>query len=198
MESIHNYIERKINRRKDGSLIFPADFRGEGSATAIKMTLSRLAATGKLRRVAHGIYYKPKKDPLFGELLPAPEKVAETIARKEKIHIKPSGAYALHQLGLTTQVPTRLLYLTDGQRRQINIGKTQINFKPTTSKKMALEGPVSSLVIQALDELGTATLNEEVKRKIKSLLEKENPALLKKDLTLAPAHIHDYILKLLK
>jgi hypothetical protein len=196
--SINQIIERKIENNKGGSIVVQADFRGIGTATAINMSLSRLADKGKIRRLAHGIYYKPKTDALFGELVPSPEDVAETIAQKERIHIRPSGAYALHKLGISTQVPTKLVYLTDGQRRKINIGKTQINFKPTTARKMALKGALSSLVIQALEELGTGDIPENVQATLKAYLLKEAPQNLKHDLALAPAHIHDFILKLLK
>ncbi len=196
--SISNTIERRIDNQKQGSIIVQTDFRGEGSATAINMTLSRLAEKGKIRRLAHGIYYKPKSDPLFGELLPSPEVVAETVAQKERIRIRPSGIYALNKLGVSTQVPTKLVYITNGQRRKINIGNTEVNFKPTTAKKMALKGQLSSLVIQALEELGTEDISEDIKAKLKDCLLKENPTLLKNDLALAPARIHDFILKLLK
>ncbi|AYD46465.1 DUF6088 family protein [Arachidicoccus soli] len=196
--SISNTIERRIDTQKQGSIIVQTDFRGEGSATAINMTLSRLAEKGKIRRLAHGIYYKPKNDPLFGELLPSPEDVAETIAQKERIRIRPSGMYALNKLGISTQVPTKLVYITNGQRRKISIGNTEVSFRPTTAKKMALKGSLSSLVIQALEELGTENISEDVKAKLKDCLLKEKPALLKNDLALAPARIHDFILKLLK
>ena len=196
--SISDVIERKIENYKGGNIIVQGDFRGIGAATAINMSLSRLADKGKIHRLAHGIYYKPKIDVLFGKLLPSPEDVAETIARKERIRIRPSGAYALHKLGISTQVPTKLVYLTDGQRRKINIGKTQINFKPTTARKMALKGSLSSLVIQALEELGTSNIQENVQAKLKDYLLKESSQNLKHDLAIAPAHIHDFILKLLK
>lgn len=198
MEGIGSKIENALKGRRKGELIFATDFRGKGSAAAIKMALSRMAVQGKIRRLAHGIYYVPKTDPLFGELYPAPEQVAEAIAKKEKVRIKPSGVYALHKLGLTTQVPTRLDYLTDGERRQIKMGKTQIFFKPTTPKKLSLKGPISSLVIQALEELGTQNLDAATQIRLKDLLQKEDPDQLRKDLILAPAAIHDYILHLLK
>jgi hypothetical protein len=124
--------------------------------------------------------------------------VAETIAKKEKVRIKPAGAYALHRLGLTTQVPTKLVYITDGENRQIKIGKTVIQFKATTPKKMSLEGQLSSLIIQALNELAPKNIDKDTEAKIKDLLQKEDPRQLKKNLSLTPAKIHDYIIKLLK
>ena len=196
--SVTDIIDQKIAKQRPGSILVQEDFRGTGTATAINMALSRLAGKGKIHRLTHGIYYKPKQDPLFGDLLPSPQEVAESIARKEHIRIRPSGMYALHKLGISTQVPTRMVYLTNGQRREIRMGKTEIIFKPTTAKKMALKGPLSSLVIQALEELGTIDLPEKVQQKMKDFLNKENPALLKNDLALAPARVHDFIYHLLK
>ena len=76
MENVHKHIEHSISRRKKGDLIFPTDFRAKGTQTAVKTALSRLSREGKLKRLAHGIYYVPKIDPLFGAVYPAPEEVA--------------------------------------------------------------------------------------------------------------------------
>jgi hypothetical protein len=197
MESVQQKIEKSVQRRKKGEMIFLSDYREIGSSASVKMALSRMVSQGKLKRLAHGIYYVPQNDPLFGYIYPAPEKIAEAVAKKEKVRIKPTGTQALHKLGLSTQVPTRLIYLTDGERRQINVGKIQILFKPTTPKKMSLSGPLSSLVILALDTLGIVNLELVIEQKIIDILRQENPTLLKKDLAIAPVHIHDYILKLL-
>lgn len=197
MGKTHSEIENTLKRKKKGNLIFPTDFRGMGSEAAIKMALNRLNKENIIKRIAHGIYLIPKIDPLFGAISPSPEEVAEALAKKEKVNIKPTGAYALHKLGLTTQVPTKLVYLTDGSPREIKIGKTIIKFKATTSKKLAMAGPYSSLIIQALEELGTDNIDEQTESKIKALLRKESPALLLNDLKLAPAKINDYIIKLL-
>ena len=197
MESVQTNIEKKISCFKKGDLIFPTDFRGEGSSTAIKMALSRLAAKGKLKRLSHGIYYVPKYDPLFGELYPSPEKVAEAVAKKEKVRIRPTGSQALHKLGLSTQVPTKLTYLTDGEHKQIKLGNLEIEFKPTTPKKMSFQGPLSSLIILGLIEIGTTNLSLEFQNRIKEILQRENREVLMKDLALAPARIYDFIIYLL-
>lgn len=105
-------------------------------------------------KLGHGIYLLPKKDTVFGALLPSPIEVAEAIAKNDKMRIKPAGAFALHKLGLTTQVPMKLGYLRDGPPRQFKIGKTVLKFKATTPKKMAMKGKYSSLIIKAVEELG--------------------------------------------
>ncbi|WP_379085522.1 DUF6088 family protein [Pedobacter sp. UC225_65] len=146
MASIHADIETTIKRYKRGDLVFSVDFRNKGNKDAVKQALSRLAKEGILKRLGHGIYVLPTKHPRFGEILPSAEEVAEAIAKKEQVRIQPAGAYALHKLGLSMQVPTKLVYLTDGTSREIKIGKTTIKFKATTPKKLSLKGTYSRLI----------------------------------------------------
>lgn len=148
--------------------------------------------------MAHGIYYIPKTDPVLGELRPGADDVVKMLAKKERIRVRPAGAYALHQLGLTTQVPTRLVYITDGHSRQFKLGRMYIIFKSTTPKKLSTVGKISSLLIQALEEIGTEHINTTTETKIVALINKEDPKKLKHDLALAPGKVNDYIVKLLK
>lgn len=198
MEKTHTHIERAVTRKKGGSLIFPSDFRGMGTDVAIKQAFFRLTKKGVIRRLAHGIYYIPKIDPLLGELRPSADDVVRMIAQKEGIKIKPAGAYALHQLGLTDQVPTKRVYITDGNNRLISLGRLHIKFKRTTSKKLLRKGKISSLIIQALEEIGTESVDAEMRAKIYNLLKKENPRILKNDLALSPVKVNNYIIKLMK
>jgi len=198
MEKTHSNIERLISRKKKGSLIFPADFRGLGTDSAIKKALSRLARAGAIKRLAHGIYYIPKTDPVLGEQLPGADEVVRMLAQKEKIRVRPAGAYALHRLGLTTQMPARRVYITDGHAREFMLGKLQIKFKATTAKRLLRKGKISSLVIQALEEIGTENIDPATTSKLRELLLRENPRMLKYDLELAPVKVNNYILKILK
>jgi hypothetical protein len=198
MLKTHTYIENVILRRKGGELLFPTDFRGKGTEDAIKKALSRLTQKGVLKRLAHGIYYIPKIDPVLGELRPGADDVVKMLAKKEKIRVRPAGAYALHRLGLTTQVPTKLVYITDGHPRLFKLGKMQIKFNATTPKKLATIGKISSLVIQALEEIGTENIDAKTESKLHELIKSEDPKKLKHDLALAPAKVNDYIVKLLK
>ena len=140
MDKTHTHINSLLSTKKEGSLVFPSDFKGKGSEAAIHKALSRIVKEGKIKRLAHGIYYLPKTDPLLGELYPSAEEVAKMIAKKEKVRIRPAGAYALNRLGLSTQIPTKLVYITDGVSRQLKIGRTTIRFKGTTAKKLSMKG----------------------------------------------------------
>src|ERR1035437_9810514 len=99
---VNKEIVARLAKKKKGQLFFMSDFRGLGPEATIRQVLWRLHKAEKIKRVAPGIYFIPVIDPVLGELMPSMERIAEAIARKEHIRIKPVGAYALHKLGLTT------------------------------------------------------------------------------------------------
>jgi Family of unknown function (DUF6088) len=189
LQSIHNQIYNKIIKNKRGKLFFPSEFTGLGSVHAVNMAFSRLEKDHVLERLAQGVYLYPKKDPQFGILYPSTEEIALEIARRDHAKIIPTGATALHRLGLSTQVPMNVIYLTDGAPRKIKIGKQKITFKPTTAKKLATKGAISSLVIQALRELKKQNTDQHIIDQVLSALKKEELKNLKNDVKLAPAWI---------
>jgi hypothetical protein len=191
-------ILNRIEQQQPGELFFPSDFRLTGSEDAIKMALSRLVKARTIKRIAHGIYYVPQHNPLVGEILPPLDKIAQAIADRDHVKIKPTGAFALNKLGLSTQVPMRQVYITNGPPRLIKVGRSQIRFKPSSPRKLALQGPTSALVILALDELGPKAVSETMLNQIRGLLLKEDPDMLSADAKLAPAWINDLIYRLLK
>lgn len=195
--STHQKILEFIEKTAYGKILFPTDFRGMGTEGAIKMSLSRLVKEDKLDRLSHGIYLKAEYHPSMGKLQPSLEDIAQAIADREKVRIKPSGSYALNRLGLSTQVPTRLVYITDGQARQFTIGRGGIKFKPASPKKFAMTGEISSLLLQALEELGPKQISP-LLNQIKKLVKKEDPQKLNHDLKLAPAWINDLIVSINK
>jgi hypothetical protein len=124
--------------------------------------------------------------------------VIKRLADKEHVKIKPTGAYALHRLGLTTQVPTRRVYLTDGSPRQFKLGKMQVYFKTVPPKKLAMIGEISSLVIRAIEELGAENIPSDIKSKLRDFLLKEDPRKMQHDIVLASGKVYDFIIELLK
>lgn len=189
MQSVEYKLERSIKAKPKGSLLFPDDFADKGSADSIRKALQALKDKGLIKSVAHGIYVYPKVNSYIGEVLPSAEEVAEGIAKRDKIRIVPTGVYALHALGLSTQIPLKLVFLTDGAARTIKVGKRTIKLKRTTPKNLEAKGKISSLVIQALREIGKAKATPEELKKIQQLLKQEDPYLLKHDIKLAPEWI---------
>jgi hypothetical protein len=170
MQSIEKNIKEKILHKNRGALLFPDEFSKLGSSEAIRLALHRLEKEGFIKRVAQGIYVRPKLSKYTGEVIPSAEEIANGIAKRDKIRIVPTGVYALHALGLSTQVPMKLVFLTDGAPREIRIGKRSIKQKKTTPKNLLPKGKISSLVIQALREIGKDKLRESEEKTIIELL----------------------------
>jgi hypothetical protein len=196
-ESVNQIIELKIRKAKPGSVFLPSDFKAMGASTAIRKSLSRIVVSGKLERMGQGIYVVPKVDRVFGKVLPSLEELAEVLSRKEHVKIKPSGQYALNKVGLSTQVPMKLVYLTSGHSKRIQIGKSAIVFKSTTAKKLSMKGDITSLLFLALEELDLEKLSVGQRDRIIQLLKKESPENLKHDLRLTQTKVSDFIVKIL-
>ena len=197
MKSIEKQIEKSITTKRKGTLFLPDDFLSYGSSEAIRKALGRLEEKKIIIRVSQGIYVQPKISKLIGPLSPSAEEVAEAIAKRDKIRTIPTGSYALNALGLSSQVPMKIVLLTDGSPREIKVGKRSIKFKRTTPKNLMAKGKISRLVIQALKEIGIGKIKIEEEHKILELLKKENVKDLKHDIALAPVWIQKLMKKAL-
>ena len=197
MQSIEKQIERSIKSKKRGTLIMPDDYLSYGTSDAIRKALDRLEDKKVILRVAQGIYVRPKVSTLIGPLVPTAEEVAEAIAKRDRIRTVPTGSYALNALGLSTQVPMKIVLLTDGSPREIKVGKRTIKFKKTTPKNLSAKGAISKLVIQALKEIGLNNQTPTEEEKIIELLKKEDPKNLIHDIKIAPVWIQKIMQKAL-
>jgi hypothetical protein len=101
--------------------------------------------------MGQGIYVVPIHDKVFGEVLPSMEEITASLAKKEHVKIMPTGQYALNKTGLSTQVPMKMVFLTIGTKKNITIGKSSIVFQPTTNKKLAMVGTISSLLFLGVE-----------------------------------------------
>ncbi len=198
MQSIEYHILIRVKNKNRGTLLFPDDFIDLGSSEAIRLALHRLENKKIIIRVAQGIYVRPKISKYIGEVLPSAEEVVAGIAKRDKIRLLPTGVYALNALGLSTQVPMKIVLLTDGSPREIKIGKRTIKFKKTAPKNLSAKGEISRLVIQALKEIGFNKQTVEEEQKIIALLKKENPQHLLHDIALAPVWIQKIMKKALQ
>ena len=196
MQSIHSQLEDKILSLKKGTIVFVSDFAGFGTAENVKKVLLRLEKKQLLVRLAHGIYLYPKIDKELGILYPSTESIAEAIAKRDKIRIIPTGIYALQQLGISTQIPMNVIYLTDGAPRKIKVGKRIITFKKTAPKNLAIKNKILSNIVQGLKELGKENITDEVKQKINQALEKVPVEILKEEILNAPVWVRNEVLSL--
>lgn len=189
--SVDAAIRAQLSASEGGRVFSPADFAHLGSRAAVDKVLSRLTASGEVRRVARGLYDVPRTHAILGQLLPSTHDIAHAIAGKSSLRLQPSGAYAANLLGLTEQVPMKLAFLTDGASRTIHIGNQTIILKHTTPRNMATAARVSGLVIQALRHLRQAHIDDQVIAALRGRLTAEDKAMLLTDATLAPAWVAD-------
>ncbi|WP_295447065.1 DUF6088 family protein [uncultured Thiodictyon sp.] len=185
--SIATQIQERILAGKPGQVFSPRDFLDLSSRDAIDHALSRLCGDGSLRKVARGLYALPQRHPLFGELSVTSDAIAKALAGRDALRLQPAGAYAANQLGLTEQVPMKLLYLTDGPSRLIQVDGREIVLKKTTPRNMETAGRISGTVIQALRWLGKDAVNDQVIDKLRRRLSDSDLAVLRQDAPLAPA-----------
>jgi len=192
-ETVGQKVKDYIQRHGEGWVFTSKDLMEFGSEEAIHVTLHRLKERGEIDRVAHGIYYLPKQNELLGKMPPDVRSVAKALADKYEIRIQPSGAYAANLLGLSEQVPAKVVFLTDGENKKIKIGKLELIFKKTTPKNMALAGKISGLVVQALKYLGQEHIDDKKINIIKKKLKDSDKKILKEDARLAPVWIRKII-----
>lgn len=185
-QAIESQIVAAINSRGRGSVFVPADFLDIGSRRAVDVTLHRLTRQGAIRRLARGVYDFPKEHRILGPLMPSAEAVARALAGRDRTRLQQAGAYAANTLGLTEQVPAKMVFLTDGPAKTVKIGPMTIQLRRTTPKNMEAAGRLSGLLIQALRELGQEHITPERREHLKRAIPLEKRKELLKDLRLAP------------
>ncbi len=195
---VENKVAETLLKLQKGSILFVDDFLDFGNSESIKKALFRLKEKGLLIRVAHGIYLYPKKDKDLGVLYPSAEEIAIAIAKRDKARIIPTGVQALNKLGLSAQIPLKVVFLTDGAARSIKIGKRTITFKKTSPKNLLTKGEISGLVIQALKSMGQNKLEDAILIKLLAILKKEKKENILHDAKLAPAWINKILMSATK
>ena len=165
-----NRIRTIIRKAEYGSVFVTTDFADLGEKKTVNMALIRLAEEGLIKNVLFGVYYKPEYSELLGEYTaPSPNAVAQALARNFGWTINPCGDTALNILGLSTQVPAVLSYVSDGPYKTYSFGKTTLTFKHITNKEITRLSPQTALVIQALKALGKENVTFQIKSRIKAI-----------------------------
>ena len=169
-----NQIRGNIERAEAGSVFVSTDFTDITDKKTVNMGLIRLADEGLIKKILFGVYYKPEFSELLGETVaPSPNKVAHALARNFGWTIVPCGDTALNLLGLSTQVPSQWVYVSDGAYKEYTFDNTTIKFKRTTNKEISKVSYKTALTIQALKALGKENITEQVISRLKKILTDE-------------------------
>jgi len=162
MNTITDKITRRIRAKKRGWVFTPKDFLDMGTRAAVDQVLFRLVSRGLIRRLDRGVYDFPKQHDVLGTLSPDAGSLAQAITAQTGDTAFPSGATAANLLGLSTQVPARPVYLTNGRSRVKKIAGRTITLQHARVPLLDhLPGKVN-LMLQALSYIGKSRIDNDV------------------------------------
>ena len=190
---ITSKIKQRILGNGRGAIFAPSDFLDIGSRASVDQALSRLADQGVIRRLTRGLYDYPKLSPRFGLLAPSADDIARAVARKDNQVLQPSPAMAANQLGLSTQVPSNPIYMTDGPTRTKTVGRQVIRFRNASPKTLVGAGSKTGTVFQALRYVGKDRVDDQVIGKIARALDAKDRGLLSKQSRHVSAWMHPVV-----
>ncbi len=194
--SLIETIKQRVLHSKRGQPFTAKELSELGSRNAIDQALSRLASERTIERVKRGVYVRPKQSPVIGPLPVSAEKVTKKVvkARGEKLQV--SGAEAANRLGLTTQVPTKLVYWTNGPTRTVKVEKQEVQLKHVSPSKLLGAGTEAGLAIAALHHLSREDVTPEVIEHLRTILTIETKTRLRRMVTRVPAWMSQALLQI--
>lgn len=156
-----NKILARIYGKGRGNIFTPRDFLDLAGHKTASSTLDRLTKKGTIRRLTRGIYEYPSFSKLFNApASPDPYAIARAIARTHGWTILPSGDTALNLLGLSTQVPAKWEYFSDGPSKTYTWSGGTLAFRHRANKETTILSPKTALLVQALKTLGESNVNQ--------------------------------------
>jgi hypothetical protein len=192
--NLENQILARLRAGAEGRVFASVEFLDLGSRAAVDQALARLCRAGEVERARRGLYHLPGKTHWFGKLGAMPDEVAQAIARRDGLRIQEGGAYAANHMRLTEQVPARIIYDTDGPSRKVTLGgKSVIEFKHRSPRKMAGAGRVTGMMISALANIGRKNITTARVDHLRQELKPEHKQQLLADIALAPAWMHPHL-----
>lgn len=195
-----NYKQEIFNRIEnfESNQVFIAnDFFDIAGYETIRSTLNRLVRDKKIMRIMKGIYYKPEYIKLIGEYAaPSVNEVANAVARKYNWTIAPSGNTALNLLGLSTQVPAKWTYISDGRYASFSFGNVTIEFKRRNNGDISKMSTLTAMVIQSIKEIGKDNITQKQIDYLRGKLSKKEKTELLMDSKTTSAWVYGIIKKI--
>ena len=196
MQSIEDKILSRIYGHGRGWCFSQIDFSDLGSRGSIDIALHRLEKKDTIRRISRGLYEYPRFSSFLNTMLgPDMDEAARAVARKFKWEVIPNGPTALNILGVSTQVPSKYVYISNGPNRKFHILGMEVMFQHQEAKQTVFEHPESALIVQALRSLGKDSITAEAARKIRDRFDEKKWSRIIKDTAAVAAWIHDEIKK---
>lgn len=198
-QAVDKEVYKRIIKLGRGSVFSVSDFLRLGRPTALRQTLSRLTRAGTIRRVAAALYYYPVSNArLGGELPPSADAVVQAICRRNDSRAIATGALAANLLGLSTQVPAKRHYLTNGPSRTVAAGPFTIILQHVAPRRMAARRKISALVYEALRYMRQQNGMDDAVARLRRTLPAEAKGELHRDLSHAAVWMHPLVERILE
>ena len=187
-------MRERIAEAKVGSVFVLSDFSDIAETDAVRKAMTRIENDKTVLRIMRGVYYKPEYNALLGEAVaPSQDAVAHALARNYGWTIVPCGDTALNLLGLSTQVPSQWVYVSDGAYKEYSFDNTVIQFKHRTNKEISKVSYKTALTIQALKALGKENVTDAVIARLKKVLTSDERKRMFAEAKSATAWVYEYI-----
>lgn len=170
---VAQHIRHKLEEIPLGQPFTSKELIGLGEESNIRKVLERLVKEEEIIRVTRGIYVRPKISRYVGRVPPSLEAVLETISTSTGEVFQVHGAEAVRQLGLSTQVPVKPLFLTNGRSRILSIGNIEVILRKVSQRKLILAGTLAGIAVSALWYLTKEEISLKTIEKIEQVLPAE-------------------------
>ena len=164
----------------------------------MRQALSRLARAGTIRRIRRGLYDLPRTHPVIGPTVPDTMAAVRTLMEGSHAQWQASGAYAANLLGLSEQVPAKIVILTDGVPRRVSLGKVTLIFRRAAPRNLLGAGRPAGLVIQALRYLRVGAASPQIITRLRKQLDKDTKADLRSLAAKLPAWMRPIVEQITK
>lgn len=195
-----NYKQEILNKIENfgpNKIFIANDFFDIAGYETVRSTLNRLVGDKEIMRIMKGIYYKPEYIKLIGEYAaPSVNEVANAIARKYNWTIAPAGNTALNLLGLSTQVPAKWTYISDGRYASFSFGNVTIEFKRRNNGDISKMSTLTAMVIQSIKEIGKDNISQKQIDYLRGKLSEKEKSELLTDSKTTSAWVYEVIKKI--
>ncbi len=194
---IINKIIARIYGNGRGNVFTPKDFLDLAGPRTTRSALDRLTRRGTIRRVMRGVYDYPRYSKLLDKQAgPDPDGIARAIARAHGWTILPSGNTALNLLGLSTQVPAKWEYFSDGPTKTYSWDGGKLSFKHRANKETTVLSPKTALLVQALKALGEANVKRSTMTKFRKAFDAKERKRAVREARYATSWVYEIIKRL--
>ena len=192
-QGIDKVILKSVRRLGGGTVFTARHFLHLGSRAAVDQALSRLAKQGAIRRVRRGVYDLPKTHPSLGALSPDPLAVIKAVLDSTGVPWQVAGAYAANAIGISDQVPAKVVVLTAGKPRKIQVGKTTVYVRRAAPRYLLAPGTTAGLVFQGLRWTGKDGVTDTMVKDLRKRLDAGDKKQLVDLLSKMPAWMRPFV-----